>query len=518
MQQVETKNKQELPFGIDFVVQQDLANSLEFKVWKASNSSYDITCPFCGSKRKMNINTSKNVAKCNKCGCGKGYNTITLHASLTGLTNSEAYKDLLDRWNGLDSSVQTQYLNYSNTFESDTKPAPIEIRDKVYRAFLSHLELSDKHRNDLLQRGLTEQQIKDNLYKSVPVIGLHTIAYHSIVETSVIDDLYEHKQWGIPGFTDIRDVQKMSCKTRKSGYFVPVLTKEGLISGMQIRYDKLPNDATQQEIENYKKYSWYSSSESENGCSVTGCENIHFAGNWKTGDFTSINLTEGVLKADVASALSNTPFIGLVGVNNIAQLSKTLSSLQYMRNTSNVNIYVDMDYRTKKEVANALVGIKKEINRAGVHTYNNVISEPNNISFFEYNLNYRTDQQHYRKGFELKFENPLPKKVILTLDSIVIPEDKYLLHENDIQIEFDYINCIGNKKHTFRVIDITKGFEQFNYLTPKQKQELLNASVISIISFEKTGLTYKEMNWNEKYKGIDDYLLYLKSIGCTISR
>ena len=46
--------------------------------------------------------------------------------------------------------------------------ADAPVLDKAYRAFLATLTLSERHRANLLSRGLTERAIQQGLYKSVP--------------------------------------------------------------------------------------------------------------------------------------------------------------------------------------------------------------------------------------------------------------------------------------------------------------------------------------------------------------
>ena len=100
-----------LPFGIDFVVEQDL---VPLGIEKIPNSNgYSFNCPFCQKKglkpdrkHKYAINIYKNVGHCMRCGAGHGI--ITLHRDLvdTGLTNEEAKQDLYNRWKGLPSDVR----------------------------------------------------------------------------------------------------------------------------------------------------------------------------------------------------------------------------------------------------------------------------------------------------------------------------------------------------------------------------------------------------------------------------
>jgi len=493
----------ELPFGIDFVVKEDLSSSPGFMMWPASNNSYDINCPFCNGKRKMNINLSKNVARCNKCSGILGYNSVTLHAALTGLSSKDSFKDLMKRWNGLESDAKLSLKNTSFEKKERVTPAPIEIRDKVYREFLKNLSLSSRHKEDLSKRGLSDIQIEKGLYKSIPVMGFHTLAYKAIYESGANQMIEKHKGIGIPGFTDIYDPSKVSCRGRKSGYFIPVIQKDGFISGMQIRYDSLPVDAPKEEKEIYKKYSWYSSSEKETGCSVTGCENIHFAGDFKSIS-NEINLTEGVLKADIASALSNKPFLGLVGVNNTSQLRKTLSYLENLGKEC-VNLYIDMDYQIKPEVESALNNIKREINSTGSHQ---ILVQKSEKGFNLYNS---SKSEAFLKSYKVRGPEVMPKKVLAFIDKFQIPSNKLCLDNDVLEIETEYFESIRNQEHVLRIVDATTGYENFSSMSDCERKNLLQNTLYCEVFFEKIGLKYKEMNWDDKYKGIDDYYLYLKS-------
>ena len=490
-----------LPFGIDFVIQTDLATMEGFRKWPASQGSYDITCPFCGAERRFNVNPNLNVAKCNK--TGDGYNTTTLHAALTGLDNKTALADLYKRWEGLPSDAQVK-LSVSATQNNDYLiPAPLEIRDKIYRAFLNELTLSEKHREDCLKRGLTDDEIRRLNLKTVPITQLHSAAYKAVYESGVITEL-KNKKWGIPGFTDLHDPEKVSVRGRRNGYFIPVMTRDGLISGMQIRYDPLPENASDKEKENYRKYTWYSSAEKETGCSVTGCENIHFSGEWNVIPET-INLTEGVLKADVASFLSGKPFMGLVGVSNTGQLKDELFRMLFFSEKKEllVDIYVDMDYREKPEVASALSNIKKCINKTGTHDYRIKASE--NVDAI-----YIYSGETYKDG-SLCIDLSLPEKFIVYLDQKLLDKKYYQTYKNSIVIDPDFISSIKNSEHTIRVVKINEDFKNYSLLSLENKKEILRNNLCAMVTFEKTGsFKYRTRVWDHKYKGIDDYLLWMK--------
>jgi len=378
-------NKYKYPFGIDFVVEQDL---VPLGIVKIPNpKGFNINCPFCEQRglkpdkhHKYAIDRYKNVGHCMRCGAGHG---ITgLHQALTGLTLDEAKEDLKKRWAGLPSEAQVELKNSLKNLEEENKrqlyPAPIEIRDEVYRRFLSQLTLSKRHRIDLIARGLTEQEIIDGMYKTVPACGFVSFAKNSFTY-EIKDTLKRHIQWGIPGFYDIRTDEPKVVKC-DPGFFVPVRNEDNLISGMQIRYDPLPANASPEKKEHYAKYKWFVSNykERKDGCTASGCENIHYATHLMHVPNT-ITLTEGVLKADIASRLRGrigdengnplppAPVLGLVGVYNTEGLGMELQKLKdWGTGLKNVVIAVDMDYREKPQVAAAMQKIEKIVSDVGL--------------------------------------------------------------------------------------------------------------------------------------------------------
>ena len=371
-----------LPFGIDFVVEQDLVPQGIRKVPNAQG--YSFNCPFCVQKglkpdrhHKYSVNIYKNVGHCMRCGSGHGI--LGLHQALSKTTISldEAKEDLMKRWNGLPSEVQIKLTKVLEELEEENKrqlfPAPIEVRDEVYRAFLNQLSLSKKHHDDLIARGLTEEEIVKGMYKSVPAMGFKTFACNAF-SYEVTDTLKRHIQWGIPGFYDIRSGEPKVVRC-DPGFFVPVRDEHGMISGMQIRYDPLPEDAPDIKKEHYAKYKWFNSNykEKKDGCTASGCESIHYAKHL-TRVPESIILTEGVLKADITSCLGGRikgidpiPVLGLVGVYNTEGLAEELYKLKtWGPGLQKVVIAVDMDYRDKPQVADALENIKEIISGVGL--------------------------------------------------------------------------------------------------------------------------------------------------------
>ena len=340
---------------IDFVVASDLPDVRKYR--GLSDSAFDIDCPFCGGRRKLHVHRGKNVFRCNK--CGESGNALTLHSLLTKETSRErALADLRKRFSGLEPDLQVAYM--SPVEEEQARIADIDMRDYVNRSLLEKLTLSRRHHDDLIRRGFSEKQIKELGYKSIPSSAVK--AKQIAVEVLEGGLLFQYGDY--PGFYMDDDQMPMFAYRRTGGYLIPVKTLDGKISAFQIRNDPFPENTAQEYAERYHKYSWLSSGERKTGCSLTGCENIHFAGDW-THPHEAVCLTEGALKADVAAAISGNPFIGLTGVNNISQLEKNLNRLSGS-GLKAVFICVDMDYRDKPTVAKALDNIRKIILRCGI--------------------------------------------------------------------------------------------------------------------------------------------------------
>lgn len=117
---------------IEFVVDNDLK---EVKRYKGPVGSVDLDCPFCGGKRKMNINMTKNLFRCNKCGISG--NSITLHQKLTGvLTNSEAYKDLLMIFADETAERKKVYRSVAEKAQKTVPLADLWARNTIYTVLI----------------------------------------------------------------------------------------------------------------------------------------------------------------------------------------------------------------------------------------------------------------------------------------------------------------------------------------------------------------------------------------------
>lgn len=389
-----------MDFPFELAVKLDIPNA---KLKKSGRpGSYDMDCPFCGGKRKFNFVGS--VGHCNK--CDRGFNTVTFHAELTGMSTKEAYADLKKAYYNLPREERQRAVSVMAESEGNLLvPAPLDVRDIYYREMLKHLPLADKHREDLHDRGLTDADIAKYQFASVPMVGRQLIAQKVNAVTGigeVICRYWQTEHWQIPGIVS-RGCDTEIVKRARGGFLIPVVWHDGRISGFQVRNDLSTAEvkARKEEAERQKaakavidqvcaaggvptkeqlaavkpieldegpKYSYFSSSGDKLGVGCSDIENVHFVGDgfdFKNGKSPAcVCLTEGCLKADVAAALSGWSFMGILGVNMQRCLPDALAWCK-QGGTKHISVCFDMDMFTNVHVMAALIKLVQKLTAAG---------------------------------------------------------------------------------------------------------------------------------------------------------
>ena len=291
-------------------------------------------CPFCGDKPRryhLFINTKKNKFKCHF--CGESGNSVTLYAKAHGISNRDAVRTLVD-------DAETAVFRFPQTPQPQTPPErmpkPLNERHEVYCAMLRHLHLSDKHRNNLHDRGLSDIRIERNVYRSLP-----SDEQSRVFLAGMLADFYSLD--GIPGFHRHKGRWTVAGQP---GLLIPFRDKDGMIQGIQIRLDS---------AENGRKYRWFSSTNRNDGTK---------SGTWihVTGDTSAKTayITEGGLKGDVASFFDKDAlFICFAGINAIDGLREVVESL----NVTEVVLAADMDKVTNWRVRNGFENIAKVLSK-----------------------------------------------------------------------------------------------------------------------------------------------------------
>ena len=180
------------------------------------------------------------------------------------------------------------------TARRGTAVASVEARDLVYRRLLQHLDLSSQHRTELRGRGLGDREIAAMGFASLPVRGRARIC-RLVAQTcpSLV---------GIPGFYTRREADRCWVTLAgPAGLLIPVKNAGGLIQSLLVRRDA-----------GDPKYVWLSSAGRPGGCSSSAP--VHVARPLNGTDDNRLWITEGPLKADIASVRLRAIVIGIPGV------------------------------------------------------------------------------------------------------------------------------------------------------------------------------------------------------------
>ena len=292
----------------------------------------EAACPFCGDrgpgKYHLSLNTSTDQYRCNLCGATG--NSVSLYARIKGMSNKDAFREL-------SKEIKTYpFPQRSEPQNTERQPLPLEQRHAAYTDMLAALTLLDRHRDNLLGRGLSLERIRENQYRSMP----ETKQGRRLLAALLRAD--GHDLLGLPGFRTYYGEWTLSGP---KGFLIPVRNKDGLIQGLKIRLDDAdsPN----------RKYRWLSSRGLPGG--TRSYSWIHVAG--KTGSKRAF-ITEGPLKGDTASFLADDAlFVCIGGVNAIHGLKDTLIDL----GVREVVEAMDMDQMTNENVRRAVLEMRRKV-------------------------------------------------------------------------------------------------------------------------------------------------------------
>lgn len=297
----------------------DVASLLRLNIRRKGAGHVYVDCPICGDRRgRMNINSAKNVWRCNHCGEGGGM--LALYAMVYGISNSDAYQAICD---ALHTGSAAPAYNTPNPVKSEKEiPQAERASDqeihRTFTAMMSALSLTPAHREHLRnKRELTDSQIDQFGFKSTPPQFVCRTLARNLAE-------FGYKIQGVPGFY-IDDHGKWTVKfhQRTSGILIPIYSVDGLLRGLQTRLDKPIRDKDDPPDKTGIKYLTLSSIGKNMGTSSKA--SIHFVGEPCS---RVVYITEGALKADIAHALTGRTFAALIGANNTSGLDELFAFLR----------------------------------------------------------------------------------------------------------------------------------------------------------------------------------------------
>lgn len=313
---------------------------------KEEGYRFTATCPFCGAKPghfyltpvdKRNPNY-KNVYRCVK--CGEAGSNIKLYAELHNCSTKEAFKEII----GIEakSNVVNKLKNIEKRFDKPSVPmADLISRDRVYRKLISMLFLSDEHLDNLLSRGLTKDDIRKNGYVTLP----KDKDLKKKICLKIQKEGFSLKE--IPGFYTDYYGDYTFWTPKEGGFLVPVLDMYKHIQGCQIRKNSLK-----------RKYPWFSSGYMKDGCQAMGFFHIHWNSKYSS---EKVVITEGPLKATIASIFSDTTFLAVPGVNSYCGCLKVLKEMD----AKTIFIAYDMDRFNNPQVMNQQIKLIQYLKSGG---------------------------------------------------------------------------------------------------------------------------------------------------------
>ena len=311
---------------------------------------YNISCPCCDDnprKKHLNINLNKDVFCCPRCHFSGG--VFDLYSHYSGVDRKHAREVLMEKLGLKDSGPFYEGSNQKQERRTITRPilqeielplTDIDARHETYAALLGKLSLASDHRENLLSRGLTDEQIRTFGYKTMPVVGFSALAKQLQSEGYYLG--------GVPGFYHTKDGAWTFVQERR-GILIPARDQDGKIQGLQIRLDKIKKG----------KFRWISSIGKQDGCKAEGW--THMIGNPKP----TVLLTEGPLKADVIHYITGQTVIAVPGVNSLKHLKETLEYLQ-SQGTTKVMTCFDMDYLKNPHVRDGYYNLANILAEVGI--------------------------------------------------------------------------------------------------------------------------------------------------------
>ena len=232
---------------------------------------------------------------------------------------------------------------------------------RVYEAMLDCLELSPHHRNQLNKRGVMFEEAIDLGYRSLPIdrdtrIGLCE---------ELLSDGYN--LCGVPGFFRLpqetggdtgrwcvggtslgwREIhEKRSGRMwRTEGLLIPTCDELGRVIRLKLRNDPPPDNAPDWVVETWPAKYMALSSKGRSGGAGAGIH-LHHVGPRDGGDFSGVLwVTEGEVKADIASIMLTARVVGVPGVGQCAE-----QVIEAMRRGGHRKLFVAMDSEMKGHI------------------------------------------------------------------------------------------------------------------------------------------------------------------------
>jgi hypothetical protein len=286
-------------------------------------------CPACGKGDWCSVNTDGRLAACRRIELG-------------------AYKTKLDKagipfhLHRLDGATATPYMPPPAPSGRTVEPADAVMLNSIYTALLADLPLSAVHRENLRQRGLPDAEIDRCGYRSLPVRGRTRRAVE-------LRERFGDAVLRVPGIISKQGkTGPYLTLAGAAGLLVPVRDVAGRIIALKVRRD---GDGAG------PRYS-YLSSVKHGGAGPGSPVHVPLG---VTTPCQCLRVTEGELKADVATVRSGTPTVSIPGAG---AWRAALDALKALR-CKTVRVALDADALDNAHVARHLADFAKALDSEG---------------------------------------------------------------------------------------------------------------------------------------------------------
>lgn len=312
----------------------DVVELIGIKVVRNTGSQLHCRCPFCDDRSAhLNVKLSDNVFRCNR--CGKGGGVLHLYAYMHDVSLNTAYDELCRIYlDGAKKPIPSKPTE-PKVIQMESALADSAVRNNTYCNLMSMLSLGASHRESLLARGLSNENINRLGYRTTPAVRGPKIVTELLERGCVLE--------GVPGFYRDLETNRWKLDIRGSGIMIPDRNAVGEIEAIQIRLDHVKKS----------KYNNLTSVDQYYGTPAACCP--HFVG--ISENTNEVYLTEGVMKSDIAFCLAqelkhDMAFVGLTGVGNVNQCLRAFRELSLL-GVGKIRIAFDMDDLTNENVRKA---------------------------------------------------------------------------------------------------------------------------------------------------------------------
>ena len=340
--------RDDMPFTI-----LDVLDNLKLPVKKEQGGRLILDCPFCFGKDgrpdrhgHLEVNLERDRFRCHRCGRMGGKLELYMEGHPNVSDTKQAYREMMEYLEGSRPSGPSRFtarqIELPPSVETSRQASPEDLH-RTYANLLSMLSLTSTHRQNLRDRGLPDEEINRLEYRSVPTVGQRKLAADLLRRGCVLE--------GVPGFY-LDERERWTLFTWKSGIMMPERDLLGRIHGLQVRKDQAAKS----------KCYWITGSDRKLGA-PHNCI-VHFSRPEAARNSGVAYLTEGIMKADIASHLSDRCFLAVPGVSHYSAVQRAIPTL-WEAGIHTVMMAFDMDLYENPAVQECFKRIQGILREAG---------------------------------------------------------------------------------------------------------------------------------------------------------